>query len=155
MLKKDIFNSLKLIQYYKFINYNLIYNNKAINRYNKDNYEVSKSKAENLENLKRSILNQKNCELKKNAKNIVFSDGNPKSDIMLIGEAPGANEDEEGFIKQCFFEFKENGIFQFLTGPFINKGFKIVGRQNNAIKILIGKFKITVSKENYLFRPVY
>ena len=96
MLKKDIFNSLKLIQYYKFINYNLIYNNKAINRYNKDNYEVSKSKAENLENLKRSILNQKNCELKKNAKNIVFSDGNPKSKIMLIGEAPGANEDQEG-----------------------------------------------------------
>ena len=96
MIKKDIFNSLKLIQYYKFINYNLIYNNKAINRYNKDNYEVSKSKAENLENLKRSIINQKNCELKKNAKNIVFSDGNPKSNIMLIGEAPGANEDEEG-----------------------------------------------------------
>ena len=96
MLKKDIFNSLKLIQYYKFINHNLIYNNKAINRYNKDNYEVSESKAKNLENLKRSILNQKSCELKKNAKNIVFSDGNPKSNIMLIGEAPGANEDEEG-----------------------------------------------------------
>ena len=34
----------------------------------------------------------------------------------------------------------KNGIFQFLTGPFINKGFKIVDRQNNAIKILIGKF---------------
>ena len=30
------------------------------------------------------------------AKNIVFCDGNPKSKIMLIGEAPGANEDEEG-----------------------------------------------------------
>ena len=27
---------------------------------------------------------------------MVFSDGNPKSRIMLIGEAPGANEDEEG-----------------------------------------------------------
>ena len=25
----------------------------------------------------------------------LFSDGNPKSKIMLIGEAPGANEDEE------------------------------------------------------------
>ncbi len=37
-----------------------------------------------------------NSELKKNANNIVFSDGNPKSKIMLIGEAPGANEDEEG-----------------------------------------------------------
>ncbi len=26
----------------------------------------------------------------------MFSDGNPKSEIMLIGEAPGANEDQEG-----------------------------------------------------------
>ena len=26
----------------------------------------------------------------------MFCDGNPKSRIMLIGEAPGANEDEEG-----------------------------------------------------------
>ena len=41
-------------------------------------------------------MNLKNCNLKKNAKNIVFSDGNPKSRIMLIGEAPGANEDAEG-----------------------------------------------------------
>ena len=34
--------------------------------------------------------------LKKQAKNIVFCDGNPKSKIMVIGEAPGANEDQEG-----------------------------------------------------------
>ena len=27
---------------------------------------------------------------------MVFSDGNPKSKIMFIGEAPGANEDAEG-----------------------------------------------------------
>ena len=46
--------------------------------------------------LKKSIVNLKNCDLKKQAKNIVFSDGNPKSKIMLIGEAPGANEDQEG-----------------------------------------------------------
>ena len=38
----------------------------------------------------------KNCSLKEHANNIVFSDGNPKSKIMLIGEAPGANEDQEG-----------------------------------------------------------
>tara|TARA_B100000959_G_C14776181_1_gene539611 strand:- start:137 stop:634 length:498 start_codon:yes stop_codon:yes gene_type:complete len=65
-----------------------------------------------------------------------------------------SNEDQNGFIKQCFFEFKENGIFQFLTGPFINNGFKIIGKQNTTIKILIGKLTATVSKENYLFRPV-
>ena len=94
MFKKN--NSVKLIKYYNFINHNLIYNNKAINRYKKENFEVSDNKATNLELLKKSITNLKNCNLKKNAKNIVFSDGNPKSKIMLIGEAPGANEDHEG-----------------------------------------------------------
>ena len=94
MIKKN--SSIKLIKYYNFINYNLIYNNKAINRYKKANFEISGNKVNSLKILKKSILNLKNCNLKKNAKNIVFSDGNPKSRIMLIGEAPGANEDAEG-----------------------------------------------------------
>ena len=96
MIKKNTHNPIKLIQYYKLINHNLIYNNKAINRYKKDSFEVSADKASNLEKLRKSIHNIKNCNLKKNATNLVFSDGNPKSKIMLIGEAPGANEDEEG-----------------------------------------------------------
>ena len=95
MNKKDI-NPIKLINYYKLINHNLIYNNKAINRYKKDNFELSRDKAENLDKLKKSILSLNSCDLKRQAKNIVFSDGNPNSKIMLIGEAPGANEDEEG-----------------------------------------------------------
>ena len=94
MLKKN--SSIKLLKYYNYINHNLIYNNKAINRYKKENYEISEDKANNLELLKKTILNIKSCNLKKQAKNIVFSDGNPKSKIMLIGEAPGANEDKEG-----------------------------------------------------------
>ena len=89
-------NPIKLIKYYNLINHNLIYNNKAINRYKKDNFEISEDKTKNLDLLRRTIINQKNCDLKKQAKNIVFSDGNPKSKIMLIGEAPGANEDQEG-----------------------------------------------------------
>ncbi|MDA9683981.1 uracil-DNA glycosylase [Candidatus Pelagibacter bacterium] len=89
-------NKIKLIKYYNLINHNLIYNNKAINRYKKDNYEIPEDKSKSLELLKKSIMNLKKCDLKRNAKNIVFSDGNPKSKIMLIGEAPGANEDDEG-----------------------------------------------------------
>ena len=96
MLKKNIYNSLKLLKYYKLINHNLIYNDKAINRYKKDNYEISGNKSKSLELLKKSIISIKNCSLKKQANNIVFCDGNPKSKIMLVGEAPGANEDEEG-----------------------------------------------------------
>ena len=96
MTKKTFFNSVKLIQYYNLINHNLIYNNKAINRYKRDNFEISDNKADNLERLKKSIRNIKNCSLKSSATNMVFSDGNPKSKIMLIGEAPGANDDKEG-----------------------------------------------------------
>jgi len=96
MIKKISSNSIKLIKYYKFINHNLIYNNRAINRYKKDNFEISEDKADNLTRLKKSISNLKNCELKKQASNIVFSDGNPKSRIMFVGEAPGSNEDQEG-----------------------------------------------------------
>jgi DNA polymerase len=96
MIKKNNISQIKLIKYYSFINHNLIYNNKAINRYKKYNFEISADKANNLDRLKKSITNIKNCSLKSNATNIVFGDGNPKSRIMLIGEAPGANEDQEG-----------------------------------------------------------
>ena len=96
MIKKYVPNPIKLIRYYNLINHNLIYNNKAINRYKKDSFEISPNKVDNLVKLKKSILNIKNCNLKDNASKIVFSDGNPKSKIMLIGEAPGANEDQEG-----------------------------------------------------------
>ena len=96
MIKKVNSKNIKLIKFYNFINYNLIYNNNAINRYKKDIFEISRDKAENLEKLKKSISNIDNCELKKNATNIVFADGNPKSKIMIVGEGPGSNEDQEG-----------------------------------------------------------
>jgi len=96
MIKKINTKTIKLIKFYNFINYNLIYNNKAINRYKKDAFEISGDKAKKLQKLKKSISNIKNCELKKSATNIVFGDGNPKAKIMLIGEGPGSNEDQEG-----------------------------------------------------------
>ncbi len=36
------------------------------------------------------------CELKRGARNLVFSDGNPVARVMIIGEAPGRDEDREG-----------------------------------------------------------
>jgi uracil-DNA glycosylase len=36
------------------------------------------------------------CSLGKTRKSFVFGDGNPNADVMLIGEAPGADEDEQG-----------------------------------------------------------
>ncbi len=49
-----------------------------------------------LEEYKREIENCKKCQLGNNRKNFVFGDGNANADIMFIGEAPGATEDETG-----------------------------------------------------------
>lgn len=36
------------------------------------------------------------CALYQTRKNVVFGVGNPQAEIMLVGEGPGANEDEQG-----------------------------------------------------------
>ena len=36
------------------------------------------------------------CDLHKERQNVVFNSGNPNADLMLIGEGPGQQEDEEG-----------------------------------------------------------
>ncbi|XP_022778685.1 uncharacterized protein LOC111320266, partial [Stylophora pistillata] len=53
-------------------------------------------KSKTLEELRQAILNFEGCALKKTATNTVFSDGVPDATIMLIGEAPGADEDRLG-----------------------------------------------------------
>jgi DNA polymerase len=49
-----------------------------------------------LAELKAALETFEGCELKRTAKHTVFADGNPKARIMLIGEAPGREEDELG-----------------------------------------------------------
>ena len=49
-----------------------------------------------LMDLKYQVLNCKKCPLWETRKNPVFGEGNPNSEIMLIGEAPGRREDEIG-----------------------------------------------------------
>ena len=97
MTKKINTRFIKLIKYYSLINHNLIYENEAINRYKiNSNIAIRGFKGKELQELKQLIISIKNCELKKNSNNIVFSDGNPNAKIMIIGEGPGANEDLEG-----------------------------------------------------------
>jgi DNA polymerase len=49
-----------------------------------------------LEELKRALESFEGSQLKKNATNTVFADGNPESGILFIGEAPGRDEDRMG-----------------------------------------------------------
>ena len=49
-----------------------------------------------MEGLKEALQNFNECALKKTAINTVFGSGNFNADILVIGEAPGADEDEQG-----------------------------------------------------------
>jgi DNA polymerase len=50
----------------------------------------------NLADLKQAAEEWTGSDLKKTATNMVFCDGNPQASVMLVGEAPGADEDRQG-----------------------------------------------------------
>lgn len=52
--------------------------------------------AQSLEELRALLESFQGCALKATATRLVFADGNPQAKIMLIGEAPGAEEDRQG-----------------------------------------------------------
>jgi len=85
IMHSDLVNSFEI---------DYIFHNKPINRFkNKPTIENIVSK---LNILKEKIKNIKNCNLKDNAKQIVFNDGDFKSPLMIVGEGPGQKEDEIG-----------------------------------------------------------
>lgn len=52
--------------------------------------------ANSLASLREELLRFEGCALKHTAMNLVFGDGNPAAPLMLIGEAPGEDEDRQG-----------------------------------------------------------
>ena len=52
--------------------------------------------AGSLEELRESLRHFDGCSLRHTAMNLVFADGNPQAPVMLIGEAPGEDEDRQG-----------------------------------------------------------
>ena len=95
MIKKDINqNDILNSELLNIIDYNYIFDENPIKRIKtKPTLENSKSR---LKSLKNNINAIENCNLKKNASKIVFSDGNIQSPIMIVGEGPGQKEDELG-----------------------------------------------------------
>ena len=108
---------INLIEYYNLINANFLLSNSPIKRANENSTKTfNGTKLEKLNKLKTKIQLIKNCDLKKNATNLVFADGNINSKIMIIGEGPGANEDAEG-------------------KPFVGRAGKLLDRMLEAIKL--------------------
>jgi len=53
-------------------------------------------RATTLLELKEEISGCKKCRLWKTRKNFVFGEGDPNANLVVVGEAPGADEDEQG-----------------------------------------------------------
>lgn len=77
----------------------------------------------NIEELKEAVHRFEGCSLKKLATNTVFADGNPEAEIMLIGEAPGLNEDQQGI------------PFCGASGILLDKMFAAIGLDRNSVYI--------------------
>ena len=79
---------------------NFIFNEKPINRLKNNNNNLQKDntnqKKDQLAKLKEQINSIEDCSLKNNSKKIILGDGNINSSIMLIGEAPSADEEKTG-----------------------------------------------------------
>jgi DNA polymerase len=54
------------------------------------------NRQEQLDKLKKKMLEDKTLPLREGAKNLVFGEGDPKAKVMFIGEAPGYWEDQKG-----------------------------------------------------------
>ena len=79
--------------------------------------------AKSLEELRQSLEAFDGCSLKLTAMNTVFGDGNPRADVMLIGEAPGADEDRLG------------KPFVGMSGQLLDKMFAAIGLDRTSLYI--------------------
>ena len=125
MTKKTLNQNAKYVQ--ELINTtepDFVFSNKPINRFksNKVSNEISGlNKADQLLQLKKQINSIENCNLKNNSKNLIMGDGDINSNIMLIGEAPGAEEDNLGL------------TFQGDVGVLLNKMLSAINIKRNKV----------------------
>ena len=88
--KEELINSIEA---------NFVFNKKPINRIENNGTNIDKntrSKSEELNKLKKLINSIQNCNLKKYSKNLILGDGNINSPVMIIGEAPGLEDEKNG-----------------------------------------------------------
>ena len=104
MSKKTINQNTNYVtQLLNSIESNFIFDENPVNRLkistdnSKKNYnDENVNKKKELIELKKQINSIEDCSLKYNSKKIVLGDGNINSPIMIIGEAPGREEDSTG-----------------------------------------------------------
>ena len=78
---------------------NFIFSKKPLNRFEIDHIKIKNknlNKINQINELKNLINSIQNCNIKDNSKNLILGNGNIDSSIMIIEEAPGAEEEKTG-----------------------------------------------------------
>ena len=97
MAKKTLNQNAKYVQdLIESVEPDYIFSSKPLNRFKVFDGNDIDNKREKLSNLKEKINSIENCILKSNSKNLVMGVGDINSPIMIIGEAPGIEEDNSG-----------------------------------------------------------
>jgi hypothetical protein len=96
----------------------------------------------------------RNVNYLKGIKSFFYGLKNYQKDVLNFINRCKKCEDENGFIKQTFFNFVSVEKIRFLSGPFTNVIFKILKRQKENMKVSDGNVNITFSTERYLFEAV-
>ena len=99
-----------------------------------------------------SILNS--LKYSKGLKYFLTSFKNSQNEIEKFILRCKANEDENGFIKSTFFDFKAGKKYELISGPFTSMIFNSCHENKLSIKAFINNYTVTVSKEKNFIRPV-
>ena len=86
--KEELINSIEA---------DFVFSKKPINRFKISNENINKKnlgKKEQLNQLKKLIYSIQNCNLKNNSTSLILGEGNIESSMMIIGEAPGLEEEK-------------------------------------------------------------
>ena len=101
--KEELINSIEQ---------DFIFSKKPINRFKTSHTNIRNNnldKISQINELKKLINSIQNCNLKENSSKIILGDGNINSPIMIVGEAPGLEEE------------KNNNTFQGEAGELLRK----------------------------------
>tara|TARA_Y100000992_G_scaffold293961_1_gene253174 strand:+ start:460 stop:957 length:498 start_codon:yes stop_codon:yes gene_type:complete len=96
----------------------------------------------------------KNINYIKGLKYVLQGFNQSQNEIEEFIEKCKTSEDSEGYISEQFYDLKINSNYKFFSGPFTNSIFKIIQLQKNKIRILMGNFKTTINKKDFLFQPI-
>jgi DNA polymerase len=113
--KEELINSIEQ---------NFIFSKKPLNRFKiveTSNKKNNLNKIEQINELKKLINSIQNCNLKDNSKNLILGDGNIDGTIMIVGEAPGPEEE------------KNNKTFQGEAGMLLEKMLLAINIKKNNV----------------------